>query len=65
MIKVVEYSERACAVFGDTKAIKEELKEIGGKYNRFLTDPEDGEKKPGWIFQIKKMEQVKNLVKIS
>ena len=61
-MRVVVYTEKSCAVFGDTKPIKDILKEKGGKYNKFLTDPEDGEKKPGWIFSIKRIDEIKELL---
>ncbi|NDV64697.1 fusion protein [Bacteroides sp. 224] len=46
--KMVEYSEKAIAVFGDTKAIKDELKAMGGRFNSRLTF--NGKKLAGWIF---------------
>ena len=45
---MVEYSDKAIAVFGDTKTIKEELKAMGGRFNSRLTF--NGEKLAGWIF---------------
>ena len=45
---LVEYSAKAVAVFGDTKAIKDELKSMGGRFNSRLTF--NGEKLTGWIF---------------
>lgn len=53
-IQLVKYSEKSVAVFGETKAIKEKLKFLGGRFNRALVDPENGEKTPGWIFSLKK-----------
>ena len=44
----VEYSEKAIAVFGETKAIKDELKAMGGKFNSRLTF--NGKRLAGWIF---------------
>ena len=46
--KMVEYSEKAVAVFGETKVIKEELKAMGGRFNSRLTF--NGERMAGWIF---------------
>lgn len=46
--KLVEYSEKALAVFGDTKPIKEELKAMGGKFNSRLTL--NGNRLAGWVF---------------
>ncbi|MDU1890909.1 MAG: fusion protein [Dysgonomonas sp.] len=45
---VVEYSEKAVAVFGETRAIKDELKAMGGKFNSRLTF--NGKRLAGWIF---------------
>ncbi|ATS11012.1 hypothetical protein CS543_09410 [Porphyromonas gingivalis] len=45
---LVEYSEKAVAVFGETRAIKEELKAMGGRFNSRLTH--NGKKSAGWIF---------------
>ena len=52
----VKYSEKCIAVFGDTKPIKDSLKELGGKFNMNLTH--NGEKKPGWIFPTSCMEDL-------
>lgn len=60
-IEVVDYSEKAIAVFGDTKAIKGQLKEIGGRFNPSLNY--NGEKRAGWIFSKKQTDKVKELVK--
>lgn len=45
---LVEYSEKAVAVFGDTKPIKNELKAMGGRFNSRLIF--NGQKLAGWIF---------------
>ncbi|MDR0824718.1 MAG: fusion protein [Prevotella sp.] len=45
---LVEYSDKAVAVFGETKAIKDELKAMGGRFNCRLTF--NGKKLAGWIF---------------
>lgn len=59
-IEVVDYSEKAIAVFGDTKAIKEQLKELGGRFNPSLNY--NGEKRAGWIFSKKQADKVKELI---
>lgn len=46
--RMVEYSAKAVAVFGDTKSIKDELKAMGGRFNSRLTF--NGKKLAGWIF---------------
>lgn len=52
-IQFVDYSEKAFVVIGDTKPIKEKLKELGGSFNFRLTCG------AGWIFSKKKLEEVK------
>lgn len=59
-IEVVDYSEKAIAVFGDTKAIKEQLKELGGRFNPALNH--NGEKRAGWIFSKKQADKVRALL---
>lgn len=59
-LEVVDYSDKAIAVFGDTKAIKEQLKELGGCFNPSLNY--NGEKRAGWIFSKKQADKVKELI---
>ena len=59
-LEMVDYSDKAIAVFGDTKAIKEQLKELGGRFNASLNY--NGEKRAGWIFSKKKADEVRNLM---
>lgn len=59
-IEVVDYSEKAVAVFGDTKAVKDQLKELGGRFNPSLNY--NGEKRAGWIFSKKQADKVKELI---
>lgn len=59
-LEMVDYSEKAIAVFGDMKAIKEQLKELGGRFNPSLNY--NGEKRAGWIFSKKKADEVRNLM---
>lgn len=48
-IELVNYSEKAVALFGEgTRDIKETLKQYGGRFNPYLT--KDGVKTAGWIF---------------
>ncbi len=51
-IQIVDYSEKAFAVIGDTKSIKDKLKSLGGKFNFRLSCG------PGWIFSKKQLEKV-------
>jgi hypothetical protein len=57
---IVDYSEKAIAVFGDTKPVKEQLKALGGRFNPGLTH--EGEKKAGWVFSCSKKTELKNLL---
>jgi len=51
-VQIIEYSEKAIAVIGDTKAIKEALKSLGGRFNFRLTCG------PGWIFKKSDLNKV-------
>jgi len=57
---IVDYSEKAIAMFGDTKPIKDELKLLGGRFNPKLTH--DGEKKAGWIFSKSNRKRSKEFI---
>jgi hypothetical protein len=57
---VVDYSEKALAVFGDTRLIKDQLKALGGRFNPKLTH--EGTKKAGWIFSKSKEQEVNELL---
>lgn len=59
-LEIVNYSEKAIAVFGDTKAVKEQLKELGGRFNLYLSY-KDG-KRAGWIFSKRQADKVKTLI---
>ena len=56
-IEIVEYSEKAIAVFGDTKPIKETLKDLNGLFRANLTHK--GERRAGWIFSKKQEDKVR------
>ena len=43
-VSIVDYSDKAIAVIGNTKPIKDTLKNMGGRFNMYLTCG------PGWIF---------------
>ena len=55
-VQIVEYSEKSIAVIGETYPIKDKLKSIGGKFNKFLSCG------AGWIFPKSKFEDIKNLL---
>lgn len=54
--QIVDYSEKAVALIGDTKQISGELKRIGGRFNPRLTCG------PGWIFPAKKRAELEALL---
>ena len=56
MLQIVSYSDKAIAVIGDTRAIKDTLKALGGRFNSRLTCG------AGWIFSAKKREEVTKVV---
>lgn len=59
-IFIVDYSDKAVAIFGNTKSIKNNLKSIGCRFNRFLTYK--GEKQAGWILQASKKELLNQII---
>jgi hypothetical protein len=57
-LTIQKYSDKAGVIYGDTKTIKDDLKALGCRFNARLTV--EGEKVAGWIFQLSKMEEIKN-----
>jgi hypothetical protein len=65
-IYFVKYSDKSLAVFGEAfyqNENREWFKEIGGKFNKFLSNPLTNQKEYGWIFPINSNENL--LSKIS
>lgn len=60
---IVDYSAKAVAVFGDTKAIKEQLSALGGRFNKYLTL--NGKKCAGWVFSKVKEQELRQLVNLN
>jgi hypothetical protein len=60
---IVDYSGKAVAIFGDTKAIKDQLSALGGRFNKYLTL--NGKKCAGWIFQKSKEDDLRRLVNLN
>lgn len=58
----VDYSEKAFAIFGDTKTVKDILKQHGGRFNPHLN--KDGQKQPGWIFSKTKENELKKALSV-
>lgn len=59
-IEIVDYSEKAVAVFGETKRFKEQLSNIGGRFNPSLKY--NGGKRAGWVFSKKQADKVCKLI---
>lgn len=59
-VQMVDYSEKAIAVIGDTYQIKDQLKELGGRYNKFLKI--NGSTINGWIFPKSRQSDVSDLL---
>lgn len=56
--QIINYSEKAIAVIGDTKKIKNELKQLGGRFNFRLSCG------AGWIFPKSKLSDIQKLIGI-
>ena len=56
-IYIEKYSDKAFVVRGNTKLYKEQLKKIGGRWNKNLKNGE------GWIFSLKNLQKVNKLLK--
>lgn len=57
-VRIVPYSDKAFAVIGDTKPIKDTLKGLGGKFNPYLKCG------AGWIFNLKKLDDVQKTLNL-
>jgi hypothetical protein len=62
-IEFIRYSDKAFAIFGDTKPLKDKLKEMGCKFNPFLKY--NGEPRKGWIVSAKKEQLVREFLELS
>ena len=54
--QLIDYSEKAIALVGDTRDIKEQLKQLGGRFNPRLSCG------CGWIFPKSKRDEVEKLI---
>lgn len=62
-IYYLKYSEKSIAVFGDAFTQSQHIeyfKEIGGRFNKHLSNPHTKNKEAGWIFTVKSAEQLKS-----
>ncbi|MDF9831201.1 fusion protein [Parabacteroides sp. PF5-6] len=60
--EIVDYSEKAIAVFGETRPIKDQLKALGGRFNPRLSYK--GGKRAGWIFATTKRAELNNVLNL-
>lgn len=58
-LRLIDYSDKAFAVVGDTKPIKDKLRLLGGSFNSRLSCG------MGWIFSKKRLEAVKTELNLS
>ncbi len=56
---IQDYSDKSFVVIGDTKLVKEALKNLGGRFNKFLKCG------AGWVFKKEKLEEVKQALSIA
>lgn len=61
-ITIELYTPTSIAVFGNTMAIKEHFKRIGGMYNANLKGTDGESKRKGWIFPKAKLQDVRGLL---
>ena len=60
-LRIVQYTEKSVAVFGDTKPFRKVLSELKGSFCWGLESEGKGsgsEKQPGWIFSLLRIEQL-------
>lgn len=55
-VNIIDYSEKSIAVTGQTYPIREQLKEMGGKFNKFLSCG------AGWVFPKSKIGELTNFL---
>lgn len=59
-VYIVSYSDKAIAVFGDTKPIKDKLKSLGCRFNAYLTYQD--KKQAGWIAPVTQKEKIQAII---
>jgi outer membrane biosynthesis protein TonB len=61
-IHIVDYSDKAIAVFGSTRQFKDEFLKIWGRWIP-VTNPATGTKSKAWVFSRKRKAQVEQIIK--
>lgn len=56
-VEIIDYSEKAIAVFGDTKPLKEILRSLGGRFSPRLQN--NGQTAAGWVFPKRNEQKVR------
>jgi hypothetical protein len=62
---LIDYSEKAIAVFNAPENLREAFIEAWGKYSKWLKHPVTKEITPGWVFSKKRTQQIQTLLKAS
>ena len=58
-VRIIQYTEKAFVVVGDTKKHHTKLKSMGGKWNVSLTYKETCEKFMGWVFSNTRKDKIR------
>lgn len=61
-IFIEKYTDKSFIVKGDTTKFKENIKNMGGKWNSRLTDKNTGEKFGAWLFWLDKYDEIQNWI---
>ena len=61
MLRIFDYIEKAIDLLGETFSIKDEIKQLGGTFNKNLNI--DNTKVSGWIIQKTKKTEIEELLK--
>ena len=59
-LKLMNYSEKAIVIYGQTKEYKDNLKQLGGRFNPYLTI--EGKRTAAWIFSKRRETELINFI---
>jgi len=59
-VTIRPYSPLSFVVVGDTKAIKDRLKAVGGRFNPRLNQPNTNKRVAGWVFSNRRRQLVED-----
>ena len=59
-LKLMNYSEKALVIYGQTKEYKDNLKQLGGRFNPYLTI--EGKRTAAWIFSKRRETELINFI---